>query len=257
MVREPFRPCYDSVKTVGPALPDPPSTRPHALSYSVRMASGILRPTTSGGSAERVRLLLEEDILGGRLPPGSRINADDLARRLGVSHIPVREALRALDAAGWVIHRPHQGASVRERDAAELADLFEAREIVESEVAALAAVRRTASDLEALEEIVDRQQFVREPGDLARVNYDFHAALAGCAHNSTLADVCIAMSKRVRFYYLPTASARRQESLADHRAMVEAVRRRDADAVREMARVHVTRTRTDAYRALEIAAGSV
>src|SRR2546421_10103556 len=99
------------------------------------------------GMAERVRAQIEESILSGQLPAGTRLNADDYARRMGISHIPVREALHALAAEGWIVQRHHQGAFVREHDPATLADLFEARTHLEAAPAALAAQRRTPSRL--------------------------------------------------------------------------------------------------------------
>ncbi|WP_414171831.1 FCD domain-containing protein [Clavibacter tessellarius] len=61
------------------------------------------------------------------------------------------------------------------------------------------------------------QERTSDPADLARLNHDFHVALARASQNSTLASVVESMSKRVRFHYLPTATARRPDSLADHR----------------------------------------
>jgi DNA-binding GntR family transcriptional regulator len=200
--------------------------------------------------ADRVRAELEELILSGGVAAGGRINADDHARRAGISHIPVREALRALQADGWIELRPHQGAFVRRRDPRELADLFEARLQLEGDVAALAAQRRTAAQLDALDAVLDRQAAAADPAVLSRINAEFHVLLAGCSQNAVLTEYVRDLSKRVRFYFVPTATARRGRSLDEHRAIVEAVRTRDPDHARQLVRAHIASTREDAERAL-------
>ncbi|WHU46815.1 GntR family transcriptional regulator [Gordonia sp. L191] len=208
------------------------------------MPSMTNRPTAS--AADDIRSHIEEEILAGRWAPGGKINADELARTRGVSHIPVREALRALEADGWVVRRHHRGMFVRERDVHELTDLFETRLIVECQAASLAAQRRTTDELEQLAAIIDRQLLAVEHSELALCNALFHDAVAACAHNAVLSSVVTDLSKRVRFYYLPTAGARQDHSVAEHRAIVEAIAdRRSADAKELMAR-HISDTRSDA-----------
>lgn len=179
------------------------------------------------------------------------MNADDVARRMGTSHIPVREALRALDTDGWVIHRPHQGASVRTRESSELIDLFEARALIEPPTVALAAERRTSADLDRLDSIISAQEATRDSATLARVNYDFHVAMAAAAHNATLLATITSLSKRVRFYFLPTVASRRDDSLAEHRMLLTFLRQRNGASARELARHHITTTRADAVTAIE------
>lgn len=195
------------------------------------------------GVAERVRAEIEEAILAGLLPTGSRVNADDHARRLGISHIPVREALHALAADGWIVHRRHQGAFVRERDPMELADLFETRSHLEGAVAVLAAQRRTGAQLAVLEEILTRQGATTDPIELARINAEFHVAVAECAQNAMLAGYLRDLTKRVRFYFLPVAAARRRDSLSEHRSILEAIRQRDPERTRKLVLAHIADTR--------------
>lgn len=196
------------------------------------------------GVAERVRAELEEAILSGLLPTGSRVNADHHARRLGVSHIPVREALHALAADGWIVHRRHQGAFVRDRDPVELADLFETRSHLEGAVAGLAAQRRTGAQLATLERILARQAATSDPAELARINAEFHVAVAECAQNVLLAGYLSDLTKRVRFYFLPIATSRRGDSLVEHRQILDAIRQRDAELAEKLVLAHISDTRT-------------
>lgn len=201
------------------------------------------------GAAERIRAQIEESILSGQLPAGARVIADEYARQMGVSHIPVREALHALAADGWIVHRRHQGAFVRDYDLTALADLFEARTHLEATVAALAAQRRTMSQLAELGKIVARQATIDDAGELARINAEFHVALAACSHNSILTSYVRDLTKQVRFYFLPAARTRRAGSLSEHEQIIDAVRRRDSEHARRLVLAHITDT-GDAVRAL-------
>lgn len=201
------------------------------------------------GVAERVRTQIEESILSGRLPAGARVIADECARQMGVSHIPVREALHALAADGWIVHRRHQGAFVRDHDPAALADLFEARTHLEAAVAGLAAQRRTTDQLVELGKIVARQAATDDAGEQARINAGFHVALAGCSQNSILTGYLRDLTKQVRFYFLPVAAARRADSLSEHQQIIEAVRRRDSEHARSLVLAHITDT-SDTVRTL-------
>jgi DNA-binding GntR family transcriptional regulator len=161
----------------------------------------------------------------------------------------VREALHALAADGWIVHRRHQGAFVRDYDSTALADLFEARTHLEATVAALAAERRTTTQLAELGKILARQAAVDDAGELARINAEFHVALAGCSHNSILTSYVRDLTKQVRFYFLPAARTRRADSLSEYGQIIDAIRRRDSERARKLVLAHITDT-SDAVRAL-------
>jgi DNA-binding GntR family transcriptional regulator len=212
----------------------------------------------SGTTAEKVREVLTEAILDGVFAPGSHLNAEALARELGVSHIPVREALRALHTEGWVEFRPHAGAFIRRHVESELVDLFEFRVLVEGHAAALAAQRRTAADLEAMAATLDAQERATEAADLARINARFHAEVAAGAHNAILEDTIRAVGRRARFYFLAVAPGRREESLCEHRGILDAIRRRQSEQAEQLARRHVvctTEQLLETMRGLPRAAG--
>lgn len=197
----------------------------------------------SGSTGDQVHDLLKEAILAGLLPPGTHLNAEGLAKRLGVSHIPVREALRFLEADGWIDYRRHLGAYVRARTEHELADLFEARYEVEGRTAALAAERRTPEQLGELDEILARQAGTDDPLELARLNAEFHIAVAGCSQNHLLVGFVRSLSMRARFYFSTVAPARRASSLCEHEAIVSALRARDSATAQRIAQSHVADTR--------------
>src|SRR5256885_10494639 len=132
-------------------------------------------------------------IVGGELPPGQHMVETDLARQLGVSRQPIREALHRMEAEGWVDLRPSQGAFVHVPTDTEVDNLLDVRVLLEAETARLAAARpasaaRTAQ-LARLRELVQEGQAAAEDGDLAAavtVNNAFHAEIAVIFRNPVL-----------------------------------------------------------------------
>ncbi|ROO58704.1 GntR family transcriptional regulator [Micromonospora sp. Llam0] len=222
----------------------------HAEPGGIAALPPLRRTERAGHTGDQVRDLLEEAILAGVLAPGTHLNAEALAKQLGVSHIPVREALRSLHAAGWIDTRPHLGAFVRARTEQELADLFELRLQLESHAAVLAAERRTSAQLDQLDGILSRQRAAVDPFALGEINAVFHVAVAECAQNQFLIDFVRTLSIRTRFYFATVAPQRRDDSLREHGEMVDAIRRRDAATAGRIAHDHVFHTRADVLRAL-------
>ncbi|GAA2811903.1 GntR family transcriptional regulator [Crossiella cryophila] len=221
-------------------MPRPRNDTPTA---KVTELPGLSAPTPLGNQLYR---LLEEAILDGTLAPGQRLDPEELAAHFGVSRIPIRETLRALDAAGWIELRPRDGAFVRTWSTQEVVDLFEARTVLEGEISAKAALRRTEPQLARLTELVELGREAldcEEPERLPTINEHFHAAIAACAHNEVLAGIRAGLAKRVRFYFAAVAPARGADSIAEHQALVTAIRNRDAGLAAELARQHVRRTR--------------
>ena len=195
---------------------------------------------------QRVELVVE-----GRLRPGQHLVETELARQLGVSRQPVREALHRLEAEGWVDLRPNQGAFVHVPTDEEVDQLLDVRELLEVETARLAAVAATKGDLARLRVICHEGEAAVEAGDTGRfvaVNTEFHAELARMAGNAVLAELAEIVGRRVRWYYRQVAPVRGHESCAEHRDMVEAIEAGDADRASAIARKHTERTRAAYHR---------
>lgn len=192
--------------------------------------------------ATRLHLVLEQAIINGALGPGERIHPDEIAAQYGVSRIPVREALRSLDAAGWVAIRPRQGVYVRTRTAQELTELFELRAQIEGMVARHAAERRTREDLEALAAAVANSRRTLKKGDeegLVRAAAGFFDRLRAAAHNSVLEVTSAALEKRARFYYSTTAHDRGSGWPAIHEQLLDLVAKQSADQAAELAEQNI------------------
>jgi DNA-binding GntR family transcriptional regulator len=194
---------------------------------------------------------LVELVIDGRLQPGQHLVETDLARQLGVSRQPVREALHRLEAEGWVDLRPNQGAFVHVPTDQEVDELLDVRELLEAETARLAARSSDRGGVARLRAICREGEAAVKAGDTDRfvvVNNEFHAALAQVAGNVVLAQLAGIVGRRVRWYYGAVATVRGAESCAEHREMIEAVAAGDEERAAKAARQHTERTRT-AYHA--------
>ncbi|MBO0771449.1 MAG: GntR family transcriptional regulator [Actinobacteria bacterium] len=218
---------------------------------------GVIRPVQRPVPLRQsVYESLVELVVDGRLQPGQHLVETELARLLGVSRQPVREALHRLEAEGWVDLRPNQGAFVHVPTDQEVDELLDVRELLEVETARLAARaartgRGSKEQLSSLREICREGEAAVEAGDTERfvtVNNRFHAALAALAGNAVLAEVTGIVGRRVRWYYRLVAPMRGAGSSAEHLELVEAIEAGDEERAAKAARDHTERTRTAYHR---------
>lgn len=132
---------------------------------------------------------LREAIILGEIEPGTPLRLDELARSLGMSISPIREAVRQLEALGLAVHVPHQGAKVVALDVEELRDLFSVRLVVESHAVRLAAAEFTDEDAARARAHLDDAVAARDEEDTRRAlraHADFHFALYEAARSPWL-----------------------------------------------------------------------
>lgn len=130
--------------------------------------------------AEAAVVELREAILSGDLAPGAPLRLEDLARRLGMSISPVREAVRRLETLGLAVHVPHRGARVSELAIDDLRDTYEVRLALETIAIRRAAVRFTKEDEDRAETLLDEYTDAHRDGDARRArsaHHDFHFTL--------------------------------------------------------------------------------
>jgi DNA-binding GntR family transcriptional regulator len=185
--------------------------------------------------ADQVRERLLERILSGRYPPDARIVETQVARELGTSQAPVREALRGLQALGVVEITPFRGARVRRPTPRELLEAYAVRSALETLAARIAVPRLTEPDLERLGGEVDEMGAAAAAGDRHRVaaaDARFHGLIVELADNATLLKVWGSLEPFLRTYItLIVPGADPQWSADLHVPVLDALRRRDADAV--------------------------
>jgi DNA-binding GntR family transcriptional regulator len=206
--------------------------------------------------------ILVELVVSGALRPGQHLVESELARQLGVSRQPVREALHRLEAEGWVDLRPSQGAYVHVPTDAEVDQLLDVRELLEGATARLAARAATPEAVASLRATWQDGMAAVGGGDVAAAvaaNNAFHAAVAAVAGNTVLEELSEIVGRRVRWHYRQVAPVRGHESWSEHAELLAAIEAGDEDRAAALARVHTERTRTAYHRpppAAEVTAGA-
>ena len=195
--------------------------------------------------ADIIRESLENDILTGGVDFGSRLDEQALARRFEVSRTPVREALNRLASAGLVDLIPNRGAFVRRVSVADLVQMFELMAEIEAAAGRLAARRATGPALAAVAAALDRCDAAAQDGDPNRYyleNSRFHEAIYDASGNGHLAAEARRLHQRLTAYRRLQLRVPKRigQSLAEHRAIHEAIAEGDESGAAERLRDHVT-----------------
>jgi DNA-binding GntR family transcriptional regulator len=193
--------------------------------------------------ADRAYYAIREWIVTLDLPPGSVVNERELMGRLGVGRTPVREALRDLAREQLVEVFPRRGMFVSSVDVGDIAGLSEVRLLLESEAARLAAERRGDGDLEetdALLEELDGAAGERNARGLIDLDQRIHRHVARCAQNpflETTLEEYYVLALRIWFVALDRVAL--DEAIAEHHAILEAIRDGDPGRAEAVMRAHV------------------
>ncbi len=198
-------------------------------------------------SLKRSELLsekIEEKILTGEYPPGTRLDEQELADRFEVSRTPIREVLIYLASTGLIEIRPRRGAVVPELDAEKLSEMFEVMAELEALCGRLAARRMTLDELERLKESLAQCQHYGEVSDIEKyylANETFHQTIYDGSHNGFLVDQVKTLQKRLRPYRRLQLRVRHRltESFKEHQQIVEAITAGEADKAAGLIRAHV------------------
>jgi DNA-binding GntR family transcriptional regulator len=192
--------------------------------------------------SDQVKDRLLQAILDGRYPPGARIVETRVARELGTSQAPVREALRDLEALGVVETSAFRGARVRRPSVDELLEGFAVRAELESLAARLAIPRLTEDDLAGLADLISEMQRAAEAGDVhaeALADAGFHGRIVELSGNSTLERVWRTLEPFSRTYITIVAPGSDRREIADyHLPILGALRARDPDLVTRVMNEH-------------------
>lgn len=204
------------------------------------MSAAFQRPPTAQAA---VLAEMRRWIATGRLRPGEQIVQEALALELGVSRLPLREALKVLEAEGQVSYAAHRGYVVTELSLADLLEVYRIREILEDEVVALAVPDMTIEDVERLEEAAADVRHAAEAMDVAAMataNRRFHFALidaCGMPRLIRMLHVLWDATEVYRAVYF-TADANRDRILDEHDVLVTAVKKGDVAGAKELLRGH-------------------
>ena len=194
--------------------------------------------------SDQVKDRLMEAILDGRYPPGARIVETRVARELGTSQAPVREALRDLEALGLVETTAFRGARVRHPSADELLEAFVVRSQLETLAARLAVPRMTDADLDQLAGYLGEMRRAARIGDLhaeAVADAAFHGRVVEVSGNAMLRRVWQRLEPLSRTYITLVAPGADRHAIADmHQPILDALRGRDAGRAAQALDHHYT-----------------
>lgn len=204
----------------------------------------------SGTIAERLLAAIRRDIVLGNLSPGSRLRVDELSKRYGTSHIPVREALLQLAGERLVTLEPHRGAVLRPVTAKFVADIHDTRAAIESMLVRRATVNISDAQLDHLAELARRHEQAAAAGvdeRMSEANKQFHSFIADVADNPEASYILdqgwdLVINLRNRF---GLSEARIAEIVRQHWRIVEAIRSRDVDLAARVVQDHCESARDD------------
>lgn len=227
----PWRAMSDTVPFRSP--PEPPS---------------VIAPATPNLGEQHASLFsivtdaLRRKILDGEYEQGDRLVEGRISEQLGVSRIPVREALRALASEGLVRIEPRRGATVASVSRQAAHELVEVRATLESLNARLSAQRRDPAMVERLKQLIElgRQAAAQNNIDaLVALNTQVHELVAAGACNEVLADMTRSLRDRTALLFAPINRGRALQNWADHAQILEAIVAGDAELAALLAARHV------------------
>jgi DNA-binding GntR family transcriptional regulator len=202
-----------------------------------------------GAASERIAASLREAILSGEIAPGQWIRQEDVAARLGASRLPVREALRTLEAEGLTEHAANKGSRVPLLDRHEVDVVYQMRERLEPLALAESLPHLTAEQIEHLEQVQERIESDEGLAEFLALDREFHlSSYAGCPIErlvSTISGLWNATQHYRRAFMLLTGPERRWVVNAEHRLLLDAIRRRDALDGERYLSGHIRRTRIE------------
>lgn len=210
-------------------------------------ASSIAQTTSSA-----VTRLLRQSLDQGRWASGEALRQEEIAAELGVSRVPVREALFQLQAEGLLHMVPNKGMYVRGVNADQLRELFRLRWLLESDVLAQAVQLHTPASLNRAETIQAALDKARAVADWIAGDREFHEALYAPAQRSESMDIVRRLRFQVDRYAFARMKpgARAQGWHEEHHALLRAVRRQDADAALKVLQAHLAETQRSALAVL-------
>src|SRR5215471_6654380 len=208
------------------------------------------QPSAAADASQRdaTYVAIRNGILDGTYGPNQRLTEADLSAELGVSRQTVGIALMRLQQEGMVVTRPNRGASVRSVSVAEALRVLRIREALEGVAAALAAEQITDQELADMHAVVADMKPTMDPESLVHYSQQsarLHELLIKAARDETLEGMLLSLSYALLRYQALTmlVPGRLDESLREHRGLLDALLSRDAQTAEHVARQHVARVR--------------
>ncbi|GAA0898398.1 GntR family transcriptional regulator [Pseudonocardia zijingensis] len=200
-------------------------------------ASEAAHPTASAFATTRLR----EAILNGELQPGDRLNQHQLAARLGLSHVPLREALQRLEFEGFIAINPRRGAFVVPLTASDAAEIFELRANLEAVALRASVPRLSPEQIMVAKEICREGDRINDTVAYGDLNWRFHRALnAACDRPRTLTIIETLWRNASRYsMLLRHRDPYFRESQREHWTILNAAANKNGDAASDLLRAHI------------------
>lgn len=213
-------------------------------------------PPAHGASGARIAAKLRESILAGEYAPGARIRQEDLADRHGASRLPVREALRMLEAEGLVTLVANTGAWVSRLSHAECDEMYQIRERIEPLLLRYNIPLLTPADIDELDRLADAMENSGDVEEFLALDRRFHLSCYDKAETTVLRDIVLRLWNTTQHYRRAFTRVFRSEGDLsvhhEHHLLVSAIRRDDLDEAERVLAGHIRRTRLELARHPEV-----
>ncbi len=196
----------------------------------------------TGSAAARAYAYVKQRLLDGRYAGGTLLSENEIARRLGISRTPVRQAFLQLEAEELLDLYPRRGALVRPVSAAEIEDVLEARLLIEQHCARRVAARGAALAGALEGSLAEQERLLRDGGDFTSSDRRFHRTIVAANGNAILTRQYDSLRDRQRRITAAAVGDNRDhvaQFIAEHRQIAAAVERGDGDAAAELTGTHL------------------
>jgi DNA-binding GntR family transcriptional regulator len=208
-----------------------------------------IEPGTGEAASTRVAAYLRDLILRDVLKPGDRIRQEEIADRLGASRLPVREALRMLEAEGLTEHEPNKGARVPQLSMHEIDVIYRMRERLEPVALAESLQQLDSRDFAKLEDIQHQIEQNTDLDDFLELDRAFHLTTYSGCHIDPLNAIVTRLWNSTQHYrraYVALGGERRMWVVnSEHRLLLDAITRHDSPDAERFLEGHIRRTRVE------------
>ena len=205
-----------------------------------------VHPTPSISRAETAYRRLADMIVDGEVAPGEALRETRLAAALGMSRVPIREALQRLHDDGWLVKVPRSGARVKLPTIKDVDEIFDLRTLLEVEAVRLAVHHVSLAHADHLRMLVQQGADASARGDargIIEANRQFHAAVTALSQSSLLCQMVTMVGRRVRWLFAAVAADRSEHSLQEHSDLIDALVAREPELAMSITRHHIDATR--------------
>lgn len=195
-------------------------------------------------TSDQISSSLKKNIYDGVLSAGVPLKQEELAEQFGVSRIPIREALKKLEAEGLVKHEPNKGAVVTTHSIPEIIEMLDIRIGLETRALILAIPRLTPDHLDSCQAILERYDQASKPSVWSALNLEFHLTLYSAAGKPRLLrmieDMVLGTQRYTRIYISHVVG--REQPQREHHALLDALRAGDEDKAIRLLEEHIAHT---------------